>query len=209
MILALLTLLAAVDPSGVVSIYGRGGMGSACPVSATEALTAEHVSSEEHGPGKHVPVPLIYSLDNKYAGLVLEVSADAARDLSRLKITSGDPFPAWYEIAKESPKKGDKVTLSGYDFNKGAVRNVVTAKVMNVDGPHVTYDRMGSPGSSGSCVLNEAGELIAINTGGFLVEREVGRGVSVWGRWLEFLVPEVTRNVPGLLEIILEAPPTT
>jgi S1-C subfamily serine protease len=41
----------------------------------------------------------------------------------------------------------------------------------------------GKPGSSGSCIVNDAGEVVAINEGGYETDDkdEVGLGVGVWG----------------------------
>jgi S1-C subfamily serine protease len=41
----------------------------------------------------------------------------------------------------------------------------------------------GKPGSSGSCVVNEWGEVVAINMGGYSTDDgdEAGLAIGVWG----------------------------
>jgi hypothetical protein len=59
--------------------------------------------------------------------------------------------------------------------------------VIRVRNGHVIYFPPGVPGTSGSCVLNEAGEVVAINTFGRDLDDQsvVGGGVGVWGDLLE------------------------
>jgi hypothetical protein len=184
-------LLAGSLLDGTLSLLGREGMGSACPISETQALTAEHVTSVALPTGTHRVMPLIWSDSLGNTGWGREVLADLTRDLSLFESMEGK-FKKWFSLSQTEPKPGDEIYILGYDFAKGAIRKEFKAKVLNSDGAHLVYSRGGEPGSSGSCVLNEKGEVVAINTGYFVLEMgDVrGRGLNVWGPWSKFKVPE-------------------
>ena len=187
-------LLAASLLDGTLSLIGRNSMGSACPISPTQALSAEHVTSLPISNSIHRPMPLIWSDSLGSTGWGVEVSADLTRDLSLFESREGE-FKTFFKISEEEPKPGDMVWILGYDFGKGATRKIYKVKVLNSDGPHLVYDRRAAPGSSGSCVLNMKGEIVAINTGYFsLGDVERGRGFNVWGPWRKFRVVEGVRG---------------
>jgi hypothetical protein len=197
-----MTLLLAAILAAIPAVYGRTGMGHLCPVSAEEAFTAEHVSTEpEPIGGRFMFRQLIFvqRIDGQEAtGVVREVSADRTRDLSRVRIVKGDKFLQWFPIARLEPAKGDKVFIVGFDWDKGATPGLVEAKVLHSEGPMLWYDKNAGPGSSGSCVLTAQKEVVAVNVGYIITDtREIGRGVSVWGRWQRFLLPEGEENEEG------------
>ena len=190
-------LLAASILDGTISLLGRNSMGSACPISSTQALSAEHVTSVEMNSGIHRVVPMIWSDSLGNTGWGAEASADLTRDLSLFEVKEGE-FKKFFPLATEEPRAGDLIWILGYDFAKGATRKVFRTRVLNSDGPHLVYERGAQPGSSGSCVLNAKGELVAINTGYFVLESgERGRGLNVWGQWRKFRVPEPEEEVVG------------
>jgi hypothetical protein len=60
---------------------------------------------------------------------------------------------------------------------------IIRAKVLRVVAGHVVYEPGGQPGSSGSCVLNAQGQLVAINAFSGM-DASSGAGVGVWeGIW--------------------------
>ena len=61
--------------------------------------------------------------------------------------------------------------------------DVIEAKVVRIVALHVLFVPSGQPGSSGSCVVNEAGEVVAINEGGYTADDggDAGLAVGVWG----------------------------
>jgi len=167
---------------GIVSVASRDSFGHACPISASDALTAEHVSSL-----RHVIRPLVWS-DGESSGTVLEAWADRRRDLSAVKTDNDHPFRRWFQVARAAPTPGAWVLILGYDFDKGLRPKPVRTRVLEIVAGHISYDKGAGPGSSGSCVLlEETGELVAINVGQFEIatDRTRGIGVAVWGDWLQ------------------------
>jgi len=160
----------------IVSISGET-FGHACPISADEALTA-----------KHVELPVMWADGNGVRGSLSLIAKDKRRDIARAR--SDVPFGKWFPVATRPPVEGDRVSMVGFDFGNGMTPRYVTARVVNAGvGGMFSYDKGGGGGSSGSCVLNEAGEVVGINTG--FVEnngRMFGIGVLVYGDLTE--IPE-------------------
>jgi hypothetical protein len=134
-------------------------------------------------------------------GLLKVDSADEYRDLAYVSPATAQRFPQWYPIAVVPPKVGDKVYFLGYDFKnpdsafspkrfKGAVTRIFNGNLV--------FDPAGKPGTSGSCILNEKGEVIAINQGGKETDNQetAGIGVGVWGDWLRLKPEEVAEEQP-------------
>ena len=137
----------------------RGGQ--LCPVSKTEALTARHVAIQS---------PLMWGYPmSAYGGTVTRVWVDTRRDLGMVRIAAGPAFQRFYAVAKEPPQVGDKVFIQGYDNDVGWTTKWYVAKVTNLYTGNVDYDDTPGPGSSGSCVLNERGEIVGINYAAFQV----------------------------------------
>jgi V8-like Glu-specific endopeptidase len=79
------------------------------------------------------------------------------------------------------------VKLYGYDRGKRDPFKfkVVEAEVIARSDGYVFYDRSPGPGSSGSCVLNEKDEVVAINVGIWQHGQEAFTpvGVEIVGGW--------------------------
>jgi hypothetical protein len=182
-----------VDGGRVVQTWHRfGSVGHACPVSATEAFTADHVSVERTDPVTGVVVPFMWGDRGGNSGVAVWRWSDWRRDLAFVVSIDGQFAGGWFRIAKELPKVGEAVVIVGYDFDAGAVDKPVRARVLSVQAGHFTYDDTPGPGSSGSCVLNEAGEIVGINVWGF---GGVGAGVLLAGDWSD--VPKRFRQEGG------------
>jgi hypothetical protein len=112
---------------------------------------------------------------------------ESARDLGRAQpFHESDVFPHYLPLAATAPKAGDRIWLLGFDWSnrKNAMADdVIEAKVLRVVALHVIFSPTGQPGSSGSCVVNESGEVIAINEGSYELDdkAEAGLAVGVWG----------------------------
>ncbi len=193
-----------VDPKwekvgGIVRLQGRWAGGHACPVSPTLALSNAHmvdfrepstVLDSETTLPTH---PIIYrfeSLDGQSSGVVKAEAISISADLSFL---SGQ-FKRFYPIAAICPGEGDRLLNLAYtlDDKKGTLRpRLIESKALVSVAGKIEYDNSGSFGSSGSCVLNEAGEVVAINSqvlmfknsGSDKVQDLHGQGVLVCGEW--------------------------
>jgi len=78
----------------------------------------------------------------------------------------------------------------GYDWSNKKValaEDVVEVKLLRIVALHLIYTPSGKPGSSGSCVVNEAGEVVGINEGGFETDDggEAGLAVGIWADLVE------------------------
>lgn len=163
MILALF-LAAAVPPpdlSGVIQLSLRNGGGQACPVSATEAYTAAHVVDPRPLDPESPLMSGMWGNEAGQMGVFRSIRAYGAIDLA---LISGN-FPKWYPIATKAPNPGDRVWVVGYDWRRRTdmfAKRVWDHKVLRVVAGEVILEHSTDLGSSGSCVLNESGEAVAI-----------------------------------------------
>lgn len=166
---------------GSLRLVGRFGAGHACPIEPRVALTNGHMVDPRPFDVSVALVPLAWSDGTGASGFlaplrgpegrVLEGAVERARDLARVEpLAAGDVFPHPLRLAQLAPVAGDRVWLLGFDWgsSKSAMADdVIEARVTRVVALHVMFRPAGKPGSSGSCVVNEAGEVVAINEGGF------------------------------------------
>lgn len=176
------------DLSGVLALIGgKGNMAHACPIGPALALTSAHVVGEDYRR---------YIWDSQgqigLLGSPRTTERDLFRDLARVAPWGGSTttFPSWYPLAKEAPQPGDKVHYRGWNFRrrKDAFAALdFESTVIRIRGGHVVYWPPGVPGTSGSCVLNAAGEVVAVNAFGQDLEDEskIGGAPGVWGDLLQ------------------------
>lgn len=176
-----------VDTTGVTLVRGQDGWGQVCPISPTQAWTAQHVTTERTVLGDDKSLPMIFAAPDGQQGTVEQVYYDKRRDLALVEAVMGT-FPVYYKLATEAPKKGDRVTLVGLDDDYLPKRAV--QRIRSLPAGSLVYDGSPGPGSSGSCVLNEAGELIGINESARSRGDNWFRGMgwALYGPWSE--VPE-------------------
>jgi hypothetical protein len=104
-------------------------------------------------------------------------------------LRAGDVFPHPFTVSQTAPKPGDRIWFLGYSWRnkKTAMEpDVIEARITRIVALHLIFSPSGKPGSSGSCIVNEAGEVVAINEGGYSTDdgSEAGLGVGVWsGLW--------------------------
>lgn len=184
MILALLLALAIPDLSGILKLTNGKSMAHACPTSMDRAYTNAHVA----GDGGTV-IWGVGDGESSHGLARLEGGVDEFRDLVVIKPITVQRFPQWYPLAHDAPKVGDRIYFLGFEFKNEQeafgpkqFKGVVTGLFNG----HLIFKSAGQPGTSGSCILNEAGETVAINQGGKDTENqgEAGIGVGVWGDWL-------------------------
>lgn len=159
------------------------GQGHLCVVgSTTEAYTAKHVAE--------VARYLTWADELGNSGVVTAQWSDARRDLAVVSIVDGtQPFPSFLTLAREEPSIGSVVYIVGFDKSLNFRDITVRAKVVEIRGGLLTYDASPGSGSSGSCVLNEDGEVVGVNVA--VDGTGVGLGVLLTGQWGE--VPEAFR----------------
>jgi hypothetical protein len=166
------------DTSGVLRLLNRGG-GHACPVDGQILATGHQLESWQ---------PFRWSDGKGNEGIADPERTDKCADLGSLKLRSGSVN--YYERATKAPVVGDRLWLLGFDTSsksKAFAPRVVDAKVVRVIAGHLFLDDFGKPGSSGSCVFNESGEVVGINSGGNHLDGDVaivGRVVGIYGDWL-------------------------
>lgn len=194
MILAIVVLLSA-QPPAVVSLtratlrlVGRFSAAHACPIGPRQALTNGHVVDlRPFDPGVP-PFPYAWSDGAGGAGFLVPSigGLERARDLAKVEPLGPGSFQHYLPLAQSEPKPGDRVYLLGYDWRNRKTAmddDVIEARVTRVVALHVLFTPSGQPGSSGSCLVNEAGEVVAINEGGYETDagETVGLAVGVWG----------------------------
>jgi S1-C subfamily serine protease len=184
MLLALLLLSVEPDLSGMLKLSSGNTIAHGCPIAMDKALTNRHVVDG------HSTIIWGTGDGEQNHGILKTDSADEYRDLAYVSPATAQRFPQWYPLAAEAPKVGDKVFFLGYDFKNPdeafgpkRFKGVVT-RIFN---GNLVFDPAGKPGTSGSCILNEKGEVVAINQGGKETDNQetAGIGVGVWGDWLK------------------------
>lgn len=173
------------DVSRIVRLSGRFALGSGCPVGLRTILTAAHVIDARPF-DKDVPLAITYFAQGALLGTAFPTHAWGTRDVALLSTEVDIEF---YPVAVSAPAAGEVLFLTGYDWRdvkRAFAERIWEVKALrSVAGNLLIYDPAGEPGTSGSCVLNSAGEVVAINVGGKGVGKmfsgEVGVGVLVAG----------------------------
>lgn len=193
--LALALFLAAPPPAvealtrGTIRLVGRHSAGHACVISPRLALTNGHIVDPRPF-DKEVPLlPYLFSDDDGGEGVVTPIPdrLEQSRDLAAVEpMREEDEFKHYLPVAKERPKPGDRIWLLGYswDSKKTAMADdPIEAKVTRIVALHINFYPSGVGGSSGSCVVNDAGEVVGINEGGWPTDDSgmAGSAVGVWG----------------------------
>jgi Trypsin-like peptidase domain len=172
------------DMSKIVRVSGRWTLGSACPIGPHTALSAAHVVDPRPF-DREIPLsPVVFSQGPLIDTFRAEYSF-AHRDLAVLTTESTLEY---YRIAVARPQAGDSLYLTGFDWRdvkRAFADRMWEVKDLRVVAGLLIYTPPGDPGTSGSCVLNQAGEVVAINiarkgVGKFGTE-EVGLGVLIAG----------------------------
>lgn len=181
------------DLSGVLRLVARNhrrAMG--CPTAEHTILTNAHValSSREFSlEGAYDDLPFFFAWatrDDAAKGYTTgRTQLDRYRDLA--VIESETPIPHWYPIAAEAPQIGERLFWVGLDWrdrSRAFAERVFSGRLLRISVGHLVIDRAGSPGSSGSCVLNEQGEVVGIHAVSAEMEsgESVGGAVGIWGR---------------------------
>ncbi len=159
-----------------------GRTGVACVVAPRVAYTALHVvegyQAVHWRPADAGPL--------SPAGDAVVTWMDDKRDLARLLLTSGNVGDQKVTLASRAVE-GESVLLVNDDFvTQGRMFFVGRLSGLK-DKRTLVMDITGFPGSSGGCVLNAAGELVAIYQGQLYQPKvpsakSVGYGAPIWGK---------------------------
>jgi S1-C subfamily serine protease len=173
------------DTRAILRLQGRTSGAHACPVMVGDeqfVLTNAHVTDRDGW------VPYRYSNAYGEEGVLSAVSVNQAADIAVMRASK--TLGNYYRVASKAPAIGERVRYIGYarSSRKAAyAEETFDRVVVRVVAGHLIVDKPGKPGSSGSCVLNEGGEVVAINARGEELDNGdlIGGLVGVWGDWLE------------------------
>ncbi len=194
-------------PHRILRVATSNGVGHACPIGPRLAISNAHVFAErslmgtEYTGGRYEPLAGVGGFADvagvmtKYADIVI---LRLSRDVQ------------YYQIAKEGPKVGEKLSWLSYNWEKRRDAGkplLVQGEVTSVAAGNVYFDGTSAPGSSGSCVLNENNEVVGLmmaripigtpiwNEGNRSYNQEMAAvAVGVWGNWFP-PVADVQANV--------------
>lgn len=132
--------------------------GSGFAIDATTLITNKHVVAD--------------SADlqvSTYDGRDIDVTAAETADLADLAVVrTAEDLPSSPRLASADPVRGDAVTVVGYPqgglltVTQGQVIGATTDPLNENLGEVLVTDAPVEPGSSGSAVLNEAGEVVGV-----------------------------------------------
>jgi len=172
----------APDFSKAISVSYPGGLGTACPVSASVAITAGHVAQDE-SPFRPPRLVMMRGGSAVWGGYLNADFASDYEDAGFLKVDEDSaPFPSWYEFAMKAPEIGERLWWVGYDWRKrkdAGVLRLFTGRVVSLRGGMVFMDTETTPGSSGSCVLNSEGKIVAVTVWSIALDDQARAAVFV------------------------------
>jgi len=165
-----------VDPSWAIQTP-EGGGGHACPVNGM-VLTATHVMTSEDG-SRFVGVAWSDGFGGEGFARVLRSHNNL--DITELEIVgiAGDGV---HYLPSGSAKAGEKVFWFEYDFRTRA--NALRAhrrfaKILRIVAQHYVLDEMPVGGASGTCLINERGEVVGLVVAAWPTDDKLGVGSAV------------------------------
>lgn len=174
----------APDTDAILRVVGRFASAHACPVSETLALTSAHVTDLRPFDMALPAFPAAWSDGAGREGWLRPLRVEVARDLALMQ--SDVAFARHYAVAATPPVAGEKLWTLAYDWRRWASMygpRVLDVRVLRVVARTVIFAPELYPGSSGACVLNASGEVVAVNAAVHRADdsRAVGVAVGVWG----------------------------
>ncbi len=132
-----------------------------CPTAPKEAFTACHTVTFSESSPEFALVPLYWK-----GGTLGATQWNRTLDVARVEPMEGSDFPYYFPISPVDPKIGDKVRITGFNYDRGMANRNMEVKIINIlAGRILVFDGSPAEGSSGSCVFNAEGEVVAINHG--------------------------------------------
>lgn len=180
------------DMSGMLRLGTRFGAAHACPISPTLALTSAHVVDPR-------PLDPTAPMFGALATTEFEAAKVPAkpvltypgRDLALLY----GRFVRHFPIAAAAPEPGLPLYAMGYNYANSA--HAFESRVNRLEAVRSLGGRLflkgddPRPGSSGGCVVNALGEVVAVIEGHMLMDNgdKVVLAVEVWGETFEWEPP--------------------
>lgn len=188
------------DTTGIIRMIGRFAIASGCPIDARTIVTNGHVT--DYQPFEPTPAFPLQFEQGERLGVAVPTKINRWRDIAIMKVMDGqDDLAMWYELAEAAPRPGDTIYLQAYDWgskDKAFAPRLIASRVIRIVAGHIIFEPSGTPGSSGSCVLNADGHVVGINafgkTVGSMGMQEVG-GAVLFIKSLESLEGDATQEV--------------
>ena len=187
-----------VDTEGVLVVAMRFGFAHACPIEdGSIALTAGHVVDSKPFDDDASLYPSRWSSEG-HSGIFVPIRAMRSSDLASVQPASGK-FPHPYPLAKTAPETGSRVWIVGFDYSsksRALGRKVYSARVLRIEGDVLILDTDAKPGSSGSCVLNDASEVVGIVSFGFSALDDSSTVTGAPGVWSGLAEVDMLKEAP-------------
>jgi len=163
------------DLHGVMSLLAVESIGHACPVNG-RVYTAKHNVYNYRAPeSKQETRGFAWEDGHGNKGIAHTLFWSSYFDLAMLITPEGEP--EFYERG-ENPESGSTVRWVEYSRVKEEAFNqeIGKAKVIHSIAGYIFLDELPTPGSSGSCLIDESGKAIGVIVWGL---RPIGVGVAV------------------------------
>lgn len=170
----------------IVSLMGRFSVAHGCPVGPRRIITNAHVVDPEPFDRDAPALPQRYE-NAETQGVFTPDWISASTDLAAG--TTSNEIPYYYTVASHGPQVGEDVWWIGYSWqNRRRIfeRILFTGEVSRVVAGSIVIDAETPQGSSGSCILNAAGEVYGVMAWSMKTADETESaaiGVGVWGEW--------------------------
>lgn len=176
------------DLSKVLRFHSRFSAAHGCPVAPRLAFTAAHVVDEQPF-DKSVSLfgGRFENMRSTAAGRYQPIFATSDEDFAVVELNADVPY---YRVATKPPKPGDRLYWLAYNFSARksayAPKPYVGTVALVYAGTVIVEDDTVQ-GSSGSCVLNAAGEVVGVISFGMEMAKggEITGIVGVWEPWVD------------------------
>jgi trypsin-like peptidase len=182
------------DTTKIISVSGRFALAHVCPIGPDVAVTAAHVVD----PSPLNPQVSVYPLrGSNFEGswILSPWRVYQHEDIALVSPIVGGTFPNYYHLASAPPSIGEKLYWLGFDWRekgKAFARRVFSGEVLRLVASLIILDTKTDPGSSGSCILNQAGEVVGVISFGKEMDdaKEITGGVGVWKGQIDITRPK-------------------
>ncbi len=176
-------------PEHTIVLKNRWSMGHACNVNGYTLTSAHLVDPREAGTTDPLPsMSFRYEIPGVRGGRARSVAVVDNGDIDVAVMQLSGPPPEYGELGP-APKEGDRIRWVEYDWRKNedymAPRGR-EAKVSRIRAGTIILDAAVTPGGSGGCAYNDAGQIVGLITWyseGEDDEEGVGGVLGIFGGW--------------------------